>query len=150
MQPIMTVAAINRFLETDFPQLGGSDGGYSVVDVAPGTAVLRLLTGSQHLRPGGTVSGPTLFALADVAAYVAILAHIGPVALAVTTNLSINFLRKPEPGALFGRARILKLGKRLAVVEVAISPEDEGETVAHAVATYSIPPRASEAETVQV
>ncbi|MCO6403233.1 hotdog fold thioesterase [Aurantimonas endophytica] len=145
VQPIMTVAEINRFLETDFPQLGGKDGGYLVVDVAPGTAVLRLLAGSQHLRPGGTVSGPTLFALADVAAYVAILAHIGPVALAVTTNLSINFLRKPEPGALFGRARILKLGKRLAVVEVAITPDDEADTVAHAVATYSIPPRPTDA-----
>lgn len=141
MQPIMNCAAINRFLESDFPQLGGKDGGYSVVDVDSGTAVLRLLAGSQHLRPGGTVSGPTLFALADVAAYVAILAHIGPVALAVTTNLSINFLRKPEPGALLGRARILKLGKRLAVVEVAITPEGDDDPVAHAVATYSIPPR---------
>lgn len=144
----MTCAEINRFLETDFPQLGGRDGGYTVVKVGPGTAVLRLLAGPQHLRPGGTVSGPTLFALADVAAYVAILAHIGPVALAVTTNLSINFLRKPEPGVLLGRARILKLGKRLAVVEVEITPEAVGDPVAHAVATYSIPPRETESEAV--
>lgn len=146
MQPVMTCAAIARFLETDFPQLGGPEGGYSMVEVGPGTAVLRLLAGQAHLRPGGTVSGPTLFALADVAAYVAILAHIGPVALAVTTNLSINFLRKPQPGVLLGRARILKLGKRLAVVEVEITPDAADDVVAHAVATYSIPPRANAPE----
>lgn len=150
MQPVMTSAEIDRFLETDFPQLGGREGGYSVGEIGAGTAVLRLHAGQQHLRPGGTVSGPTLFALADVAAYVAILAHIGPVALAVTTNLSINFLRKPGPGALLGRARILKLGKRLAVVEVEITPENAGDAVAHAVATYSIPPRPEQPDTTPV
>lgn len=146
----MTAPELDAFLHSDFPQLGGPQGGYAVTAVAPGSATMTLLTGERHLRPGGTVSGPTLFALADVAAYVAILAHIGPVALAVTTNLSINFLRKPEPGRLAGRAQILKLGKRLAVVEIAISPpatlRDDGtpaedDIVAHAVATYSIPPR---------
>jgi uncharacterized protein (TIGR00369 family) len=140
----MTCGEITRFLESDFPQLGGRKGGFSMVEVGAGTAVLRLQAGQQHLRPGGTVSGPTLFALADVAAYVAILAHIGPVALAVTTNLSINFLRRPEPGVLLGRATILKLGKRLAVVEVEIMPEGSEASVAHAVATYSIPPKGEE------
>ena len=150
MQPIMSASELDAFLHSDFPQLGGPRGGFAVTSVGPGTATMTLATAEPHLRPGGTVSGPTLFALADLAAYVAILAHIGPVALAVTTNLSINFLRKPEPGRLAGRAQILKLGKRLAVVEIAIAPqaaldEDgtpfEDDIVAHAVATYSIPPR---------
>lgn len=150
LQPIMSASELDAFLHSDFPQLGGANGGYAVTEVAPGTATMTLLTGDPHLRPGGTVSGPTLFALADVSAYVAILAHIGPVALAVTTNLSITFLRKPEPGRLAARARIMKLGKRLAVVEISIAPagglqgdstSPAGEIVAHAVATYSIPPR---------
>ena len=82
-----------------------------------------------------------MFALADVALYVAILANIGPVALAVTTNLNINFLRKPAPADLIGEARLMKLGKRLAVGEVSITSAGDGELVAHAVGTYSIPPR---------
>ncbi|HEY9058160.1 MAG TPA: PaaI family thioesterase [Aurantimonas sp.] len=146
----MTVQELDAFLESEFPQLGGRDGGFSIVAVKPGLVAMRLLAGDRHLRPGGTVSGPTLFTLADVAAYVAVLAHIGPVAHAVTTNLSINFLRKPEPGPLVGSARILKLGRRLAVVEVAMTNEghDAGgdDVLAHAVATYSIPPRPAGAE----
>ena len=117
----MSASELDAFLHADFPQLGGPHGGYAVTAVAPGAATMTLVTGDPHLRPGGTVSGPTLFGLADVAAYVVILAHIGPVALAVTTNLSINFLRKPEPGRLAAHARILKLGKRLAVVEISIA-----------------------------
>ncbi|MCB8836931.1 PaaI family thioesterase [Aurantimonas sp. VKM B-3413] len=136
LQPIMTAAELDAFLKAEFPQADG----YSVVSVGPGAATMQLLAEERHLRPGGTVSGPSLFSLADIAAYIAILAHIGPVALAVTTNLTINFLRKPEPGPLLGRGTILKLGKRLAVVEVAIQNEGDGVTVAHAVATYSIPP----------
>ncbi|MEY9719738.1 uncharacterized protein (TIGR00369 family) [Sinorhizobium fredii] len=89
----------------------------------------------------GQFSGPTLFALADVSAYIALIAHIGPVALAVTTNLNINFLRKPDPEPLECTCRILKLGKRLAVLDASIAPVGSGELVAHATATYSIPPR---------
>ncbi len=141
----MTIEELDTFLESEFPQLGGRDGGFSIVALEPGQLTMRLLADDRHLRPGGTVSGPTLFTLADVAAYVAVLAHIGPVAHAVTTNLSINFLRKPKPGPLIGSARILKLGQRLAVVEVAMTNEshDAGgdDVLAHAVATYSIPPR---------
>ncbi|MEX6505518.1 PaaI family thioesterase [Jiella sp. M17.18] len=137
MQPILSAEELDAFLQKEFPQAEG----YTVASVAPGEAVLRLEAGEKHLRPGGTVSGPSLFALADVAAYIAILAHIGPVALAVTTNLTINFLRKPEPGRLDGRARILKLGRRLAVVDVAITHAGDPTVLAHAVATYSIPPR---------
>ena len=141
LTPIMNPEALNRFLEADFPQLHTDGKVFEVTDVAPGTVVLRLMPNERHLRPGGTVSGPTLFALADVGAYCAVLAHIGPVALAVTTNLNINFLRKPEPGPLSCTCRVLKLGKRLAVVEASIFDENDDDLVAHATATYSIPPR---------
>lgn len=87
------------------------------------------------------MSGPAMMALCDAAMYVAILAAIGPVALAVTTNLSINFLRKPEPGDLVAECKLLKLGKRLAVGEVSVYAIGSEELVAHCVATYSIPPR---------
>ncbi len=104
-----------------------------------------ILCAPQHedsLRPGGTISGPVMMGLADAALYAVILANIGKVELAVTTNLSINFLRKPAPGDLFCRATILKLGKRLAVCEARIySDASDGETVvAHVTGTYSIPP----------
>jgi len=137
---MMSAEALSDFLDEAFPQtlIGGR--AYHIQSVEPGGATLRLEATERHLRPGGTVSGPALFTLADLAAYAAILAHLGPVALAVTTNLSINFLRKPPPGALEGRCRILKLGKRLAVVEIDISPSGDADLVAHAVATYSIPP----------
>ena len=105
------------------------------------TATVRLNYHPDHLRPGGTISGPTMFALCDLALYVAILHEIGRVKLAVTTNVSINFLRKPEPADLIGKARLIKLGKRLAVGEVAIYSEGESEMVAHATGTYSIPAR---------
>ena len=91
----------------------------------------------SQLRPGGTISGPSMMTLADVALYIAVLSAIGPVALAVTTNFSINFLRKPQPGALIVDASLLKLGKRLAVGEARIFSGDE--LVAHVTATYSIP-----------
>ncbi len=139
--PVMTVEDLNRFLETDFPEIHTDGKVFEVTDVGPGTVAMRLSPSQKHLRPGGTVSGPTMFALADVAAYCTVLAHIGPVALAVTTNLNINFLRKPEPGPLTCDCRLLKLGKRLAVIEASISAGMKGDLVAHASATYSIPPR---------
>ncbi|GLR49695.1 PaaI family thioesterase [Shinella yambaruensis] len=141
LTPIMDRDALNRFLETDFPQIHTDGKVFDVTEVGPGTVVMRLAPNERHLRPGGTVSGPTLFALADVAAYCVVLAHIGPVALAVTTNLNINFLRRPEPGPLTCTCRLLKLGKRLAVIEASIFGEDAADLVAHATATYSIPPR---------
>lgn len=141
LTPIMDRDALNRFLETDFPQIHTDGKVFEVTEVGPGTVVMRLDPNERHLRPGGTVSGPTLFALADVAAYCVVLAHIGPVALAVTTSLNINFLRKPEPGPLSCTCRLLKLGKRLAVIDASIFGADADELVAHATATYSIPPR---------
>ena len=94
------------------------------------------------LRPGGTVAGPVMMGLADAAFYALVMANVGLVSLAVTTNLSINFLRKPGPGNLYCKAKLLKLGKRLAVCEAVLYTEDMGseEPVAHATGTYSIPP----------
>jgi len=96
------------------------------------------------LRPGGTVSGPTLMELADAAMYAAILGQIGKVALAVTTNLNMSFYRKPEPGTLRAEARILKLGQRLVVGDVLLFSNDSTESVAHASVTYSVPPTTSQ------
>ena len=141
LQPTMTIDELNAFLDTDFPQVHTDGKVFKVIGTGPGFATMRLDPNERHLRPGGTISGPTLFALADVAAYVALIAHIGPVALAVTTNLNINFLRKPELGALECTCRILKLGKRLAVLDATITGAAGGDPVAHATATYSIPPQ---------
>ncbi|RFC62895.1 PaaI family thioesterase [Fulvimarina endophytica] len=139
MPGIDDIDAMNAFLADQFPELEQSLGGYTVVELSPGHLTARLDAGSRHLRPGGTVSGPTLFAIADVTQWLAILTQIGPKALTVTTNLNINFLRKPQPGALLGKGSVLKLGKRLAVTEISILSEADGEAVAHATATYSIP-----------
>jgi uncharacterized protein (TIGR00369 family) len=141
MQPVMTIEELHRFLDTDFPQIHTDGRVFSVIDIAPGTVSMRFDPSERHLRPGGTVSGPALFTLADVTAYASIIAHIGPVALAVTTNLNINFLRLPKPEPTTCTCRILKLGKRLAVIEASIFQTNSEELVAHATATYSIPPR---------
>ena len=108
--------------------------------VGNASATVKHQVGIDELRPGGTVSGPVLMAVADVALYVAILGEIGIVPLAVTTNLSINFLRKPSPDkSILGVCRLLKVGKSLAVGEVTLYSEDSAQPVAHAVGTYSIP-----------
>lgn len=134
---VMSVEDVTRFLHQEFPQHIGC-----VTQLGKHTASMRLDVDHAHLRPGGTVSGPAMMALADICLYVAILAQIGPVALAVTTSLNINFLRKPVPEkAILAEARILKLGKRLAVGEISIFSEGEEEPVAHVTATYSVPPR---------
>lgn len=140
---LMSADEVEALLDREFPQLQGDSGGRSTVVEAVGfmTARMRLKFHERHLRPGGTISGPAMFALADSALYVAILAQIGPVALAVTTNLNINFLRKPDPRDLIGECRIIKLGKRLAVGEVTLFSEGSNDPVAHATGTYSIPPR---------
>lgn len=113
-----------------------------VESLGEGEARVTLPFAPSQLRPGGTISGPSMMALADYAMYVAVLSAIGRVELAVTTSLSINFLRKPPPGDIEADCRLLKLGKRLAYGEVWIhSPDGHGEEpVAHATATYSIPP----------
>jgi uncharacterized protein (TIGR00369 family) len=115
--------------------------GAEIVELGPARTVLRLPYRDDFLRPGGTISGPMLMGLADLAMYAIVLAAIGRVELAVTTSLTINFLRKPPPAAVIAQARLLKLGKRLAVGEVELFSEGESDMVAHVTATYSIPPR---------
>ena len=129
---------LKAYLAGVFPQVWSS-GLYEIEEIGPMSARVRLSFHPDHLRPGGTISGPSLFALADLALYVAILAQIGRVPLAVTTNLNINFLRKPAAVDVLGEARLIKLGKRLAVGEVAMRSAGETELVAHATGTYSIP-----------
>lgn len=103
---------------------------------------LRTIYDERFLRPGGTIAGPIMMGLADAAMYALVLSRIGPVELAVTTSLSINFLRKPEPGDVLAEARLLKLGKRLAVGEITLWSDgrSRGDAVAHVTSTYSIPP----------
>ncbi|MEI2805018.1 PaaI family thioesterase [Albidovulum sp.] len=138
MQAVMTEAELAGFLAREFPQVSGD---FRIERLTPEGIEMRLCVADRHLRPGGTVSGPTIFALADVAVYLALLARIGPVALAVTTGASIDFLRKPEAGRdLIGSARLLKLGRVLVVGEVMVRSEGREEPVARASMTYSIPP----------
>lgn len=139
MKLMMDESALNRFLDSDFPEVAGQ---FRVERLTETGVQVRLRVGAQHLRPGGTVSGPSIFALADVAVYLAILARIGPVALAVTTSSSIDFMRKPAAGVdLIAECRLLKLGRVLAVGDVLIFSEGEAAPVARAAMTYSIPPR---------
>ena len=136
----MSVAELEEFLRREFPQAFGP-GSLITIERADGkTCRVRERFGERMLRPGGTVSGPTLMALADCAMYVVLLSAIGPVGLAVTTNLSINFLRKGPPEQdVVAEARLLKLGKRLAVGEVTLLSGDSRDPIAHVTATYSIP-----------
>jgi uncharacterized protein (TIGR00369 family) len=138
-----TLDELRAYLVEIFPQVW-TRGDYAIEEVGPMSATVRLHHHPDHLRPGGTISGPSMFALSDLALYVAILHEIGPVELAVTTNVSINFLRRPEPNDLIGRAKLMKLGKRLAVGEVALYSEGEADMVAHATGTYSIPTHGDE------
>ncbi|WP_375460683.1 PaaI family thioesterase [uncultured Enterovirga sp.] len=137
----MTRDEVEALLEREFPQLYADGPNHVIEEVGPLTASLRLVVTDRHLRPGGTVSGPAMMQLCDVGLYVAILANAGPVSLAVTTNLSFNFLRKPEQRDIIARCRLLKLGKRLAVGEVSLAHAGSDDVLCHAVGTYSIPPR---------
>jgi uncharacterized protein (TIGR00369 family) len=137
--PVMTRDELTAFLDREFPQMHVGGRTYFLEEVGPLTARMRMDYHQRHLRPGGTISGPAMMGLADLALYAAILAQIGPVALAVTTSLNFNFLRKPEPRALIADCRLLKLGKRLAVGEVSIFSEGHSGVVCHATGTYSIP-----------
>jgi uncharacterized protein (TIGR00369 family) len=135
----MSVVELEKFLHDEFPQV--FKGGDFSIESADGTTCrLRQHYSDRMLRPGGTISGPTLMALADCAMYVVLLSAIGPIGLAVTTNLNINFLRKGLPGRdLLAAARLLKLGKRLAVGEVNLLSGTSPDPIAHATSTYSIP-----------
>jgi len=138
-QSIMSVAELRQFLTAEFPQVFHPESGLSIEEIWHAGGRVRQTYQAQFIRPGGTISGPTMMALADFAMYVGLLASIGPVPLAVTTNLNINFLRKPAARDLIAECRLLKLGKRLAVGEVTIRSEGMDKPVAHVTSTDLIP-----------
>lgn len=144
MTPKMTADELNAFLVRVFSQVANK---FNVEAVGESSAILRLIVSDDDIRPGGTISGPSMFGLADVAMYVVTLAHIGPKALAVTTNCSIDFMRKPAAHKdLLAHARLLKLGRQLAIGDVLIYSEGDDAPVARASLTYAIPPQGSAAD----
>ncbi|MFK7875256.1 MAG: PaaI family thioesterase [Paracoccaceae bacterium] len=144
MTPKMNKDDLNRFLVRAFEQVADQ---FHVEDVAASQVTVRLRVDQTHLRPGGTISGPSMFSLADVAMYLATLAMIGPKALAVTTNCSIDFMRKPDASRdLIAKAQIHKLGRQLSVGDVLIYSEGAQDPVARAGLTYAIPPTGSAAD----
>lgn len=133
----MTMSEMRVFLIKEFPQIGPQ---FEIMSSCESELVVRLKVDKSHLRPGGTVSGPSMFSLADVAFYMATLARIGPRALAVTTSCSIDFMRRPAAGDIIAHARVLKLGRQLCVGDVLMYSEGNDKPVAHANLTYAIPP----------
>jgi uncharacterized protein (TIGR00369 family) len=140
-EPVMNADEVNAFLRKVYPQLNDDYADYVATEIVPGGCTVRLNAGERHLRPGDTVSGPSLFTLADIGGYVCVLSHAGPDALSVTTNLNINFMRKAPAGPIDGHCRILKLGRSLMVFDIDMVAGPERLTVAHATGTYSIPPK---------
>ena len=136
MTPKMSIQDMTAFVDEVFPQMMGT---FDVLEIATYRIKIRMRITDGDLRPGGTVSGPAMFTAVDCAFYMATLAMIGPKALTVTTNCSIDFMRKPAPGHLIAEARVLKLGKVLSVGDVMLYSEGVEEPVAHANLTYSIP-----------
>ena len=136
MKPIMSKIDLEKFLEKEFPQVSNN---FKILNTKPNYLSMLMHISDEHLRPGGTVSGPTMFLLADVSFYLATLSIIGPKSLTVTTNCSINFLRKPNISNLISESRVLKIGKTLSVGDVLIYSKGIKEPVAHASLTYSIP-----------
>lgn len=133
----LDAAQLNAFLARAFP--GRADNLANVLSVAPGSARLRLTPTAEHLRPGTIVSGPTLMALSDTAAYAVILAHIGEVAMAVTSSLTYQFLRACQPVPITADATLIKLGRRLAVTDIRLWTDDVARPVGQATVTYAIP-----------
>lgn len=140
MDPILTKEELIAFLRQDFPQVSDD---FTIDEVTEQGVIMRLIVKNEHLRPGGTVSGPSMFALADLGVYFAVLSRVGLKALSVTTNCSIDFMRKPAANTdLIADVRLLKLGRVLAVGDVLITSEGDSRPVARASLTYSIPSKA--------
>ena len=136
--PKITIEDFNQLLESEMPW--ALEAGMFLEKLGPGTAKIRIPYDEGMLRPGGTISGPTMMMLADALMYAVVLSEIGKVALAVTTSFNINFLNKPRPADLIAEGRTLKVGRQLVVVEVSIFSDGQPNPVAHATGTYSIPP----------
>ena len=135
--PTMTAEEIKDFMKKFFPQARMP---IEIEELRDGFLRIRVGVADRHVRPGGTVSGPALMTIADTAMYYLVLGMIGPVALALTTNLNMNFLRAPKLGDIIAESKMLKLGKRLAVGQITIYSDGSDDPVAHATVTYSIPP----------
>lgn len=140
----MTAEAVDQFICDGLPAYAES--GCRVETVTPETTTVRMRYHTDQLRPGGSLSGPTMMALADTAMYAIILATLGPIGLAVTQNLNINFLQKPKPADLLAEARFLRLGRRAAVIDVQIRSAADASLVAQATGTYAIPSGAPRAD----
>ena len=136
MKLLMLKNDLDEFLKKEFPQVSKN---FEILNLTPGSLSMLMHITNENLRPGGTVSGPTMFLLADVSFYLATLSLIGPKSLTVTTNCSINFLRKPSKAHLICKTRVLKLGKSLSVGDVLIYSQGNDKPVAHANLTYAIP-----------
>jgi uncharacterized protein (TIGR00369 family) len=134
---LVTAEEFREVLREGMPQ--AIEMGVDFVSMARGHVVLQMQTGDGALRPGGTVSGPTLFALSDLAMYAAVMSAVGRVPLAVTTDATVHFLRKPRAGVLLATAKLLKVGKRLVVGDVTVHGEGDDGAVMHAVMTYALP-----------
>jgi uncharacterized protein (TIGR00369 family) len=141
--PKLSIADFERLASDKLPLMAQL--GIRAERIDAGRVVMRMSSTDGSLRPGGTVNGPAMVALADVACYALVMSLLGPVELAVTTSLTANFLRRPPAADLIAEATMLKLGKRLAVGEVTLTTEGEAEPVAHVTATYSIPPQSDPA-----
>jgi uncharacterized protein (TIGR00369 family) len=140
--PVLDIARIEALLDANFPQIHSGGRSLVIEEVGHRSARVRLKTQARNIRPGGTVSGPAMFTLADFAVYVAIIAAMGePGIEAVTTNMNINFLSKPEPRDMTANVRLIRLGRRLAVGEAELTSDGSPELVAHAIATYALPSR---------
>lgn len=133
----VTTEQFNEIIKIELPS--AAEAGIYLREIDEGSAELVLPYSEKSLRPGGTIAGPFMMMLADVCMFAVVLSLLGEIKLAVTTSLNINFLRKPAERDLVARGNIIKLGKRLAVVEVSIYSEED--IVAHATGTYSIPPQ---------
>lgn len=139
MQAVLSVEEMSHYLEQVFPQVKDD---FDILSMDGTHTVVRLKLAERHLRPGGTVSGPSMFALADVSAYIATMARIGKEALTVTTNCSLDFMRKPEAGRdMIAHTELLKLGRSMSICHILIYSEGQQDPVARANMTYSIPPR---------
>lgn len=139
---LLSAADITAIIRQGVPAAEGSGFGVELVDA--NGVLCRQTFDARHVRPGGTVSGPTMMTLADAAMYAAVMAKLGRLEMAVTQNFTINFLLRPMPADMLARADILKMGRRTVVLEVKIFSEGNQTMVAHATGTYSLPPAGRE------
>ena len=138
MKAKFTIDGITNYLEDIFPQVKGK---YRILKLGENSSEVQLLANEENLRPGNTISGPSMFELADIAFYITVIASKGAGTLGVTTNVSINFLRKPVLSNLIAISKLKKVGRQLVVGDVEIISENRAEVVAHSIFTYSVPPK---------